>query len=125
MERKRTKKVFVDYNDYHDRPFGLKWGTAFSLAELTKVITEGQEEALNQVKELPIMSRLEIDEVLQYAFLKSKPISIQLNIRDDNQNLLESIVGKFEGIADDECLYLGETEIAWESIRNIAIVKVD
>lgn len=125
MERKRTKKVFVDYNDYHDRPFGLKWGTAFSLAELTKVITEGQEEALNQVKELPIMSRLEIDEVLQYAFLKSKTISIQLNIRDDNQNLLESIVGKFEGIADDECLYLGETEIAWESIRNIAIVKVD
>ncbi|CAM4208739.1 hypothetical protein H9L01_09935 [Erysipelothrix inopinata] len=125
MERKRTKKVFVDYNDYHDRPFGLKWGTAFSLAELTKVITEGQDEALNQVKELPIMSRLEIDEVLQYAFLKSKTISIQLNIRDDNQNLLESIVGKFEGIADDEYLYLGETEIAWESIRNIAIVKVD
>lgn len=125
MERKRTKKVFVDYNDYHDRPFGLKWGTAFSLAELTKVITEGKDEALNQVKELPIMSRLEIDEVLQYAFLKSKNISIQLNIRDDNQNLLESIVGKFEGIADDECLYLGETEIAWESIRNIAIVKVD
>lgn len=122
MERKRTKKVFVDYNDYHDRPFGLKWGTAFSLAELTKVITEGQDEALNQVKELPIMSRLEIDEVLQYAFLKSKTISIQLNIRDDNQNLLESIVGKFEGIADDECLYLGETEIAWESIRNIAIL---
>lgn len=125
MERKRTKKVFVDYNDYHDRPFGLKWGTAFSLAELTKVIAEGKDEALNQVKELPIMSRLEIDEVLQYAFLKSKNISIQLNIRDDNQNLLESIVGKFEGIADDECLYLGETEIAWESIRNIAIVNVD
>lgn len=123
MARKRTKKVFVDYNDYHDRPFGLKWGTAFSLAELTKVITEGQDEARNQIQELPLMTRREIDEVLQYAFLKSKTISIQLNIRDENQNLIESISGKFEGIADDEYLYLGEIEISWEAIRNIKIIN--
>ena len=37
-KRKRTEKVFVDYNDYKDRPFGLKWGTAFAIDELNKVI---------------------------------------------------------------------------------------
>lgn len=122
MARKRTKKEFVNYNDYQDRPFGLKWGTAFSLAELTKVISEGKAEARNQVEVLPQMTRSEIDRVLQYAFLKSKTISIQLNDRDDNQNLLESTVGKFEGIADGEFLYLGETEISWDRIRNVKII---
>lgn len=31
---RRTKKEFLDYNEYRDRPFGLKWGTAFAMDEL-------------------------------------------------------------------------------------------
>ena len=42
-QRKRTEKIFVDYNDYRDRPFGLKWGTAFAIDELNKVITDNKE----------------------------------------------------------------------------------
>ena len=119
--RKRTKKEFVNYNDYQDRPFGLKWGTAFALAELTQVIQQTKSSALKEVVELPIMSRIEIDKVLQLAFLKAKRVSIQLNDRDKNDMLLDSIVGTFEGIADEEYLYLEARAIAWDRIRNVRI----
>lgn len=123
MKRNRTKKEFVNYNDYIDRPFGLKWGTAFALAELTDSITANKTSATKIVKELPLMSRVEIDNVLQEAFLKSKKVEIQLNIRDQFGNLLESVVGKFEGFADETTLYLDTTDVLWEDIRNIKINK--
>ena len=117
--RKRTKKEFKDYNDYHDRPFGTKWGTAFAISELVQVIDKAKKSDLKVVKERKLMSRFEIDEVLQDAFLKSKTISIQLNERDKNGNLLDPIVGKFAGMADEEYLYIEEHAIEWENIRNI------
>ncbi|BDP72679.1 hypothetical protein EfmAA96_04640 [Enterococcus faecium] len=30
---RRTAKKFIDYNEYRDRPFGLKWGTAFAMSK--------------------------------------------------------------------------------------------
>ena len=35
---RRTKKEFKPYNNYVDRPFELKWPTAFPLGELTEAI---------------------------------------------------------------------------------------
>lgn len=120
MSKRRTKKEFEDYNDYKDRAFGLKWGTAFALSELTQVIGKAKASALKEVKELPLMTRDEIDKVLQLAFLKSKEISIQLNHRDENGNLLDNLVGPFEGMADEEYLYLGDASVSWDSIRNVS-----
>lgn len=119
----RTAKKFTDYNDYRDRVFGLKWGTAFSLAELTQVIKTGKQSDLDIIKELPLMSREEIDEVLQFAFLKSKQISVQYNDRDEKGNLRESITGAFKGISDEEFIYMDDGYIPWESIRNIKILE--
>lgn len=123
MSRKRTKKVFLDYNDYTDRPFGLKWGTAFALDELMKVVIRNKTEALLDIKELPLMSMEEVDKVLQEAFMKSKRISIQLNQRDDLGALYPNIEGIFQGFFDDEQMYLEELAIPWSSIRNIRIIK--
>lgn len=36
---KRTKKTFQDYNEYRDRPFGLKWGTAYAMDGVTRFLT--------------------------------------------------------------------------------------
>ncbi len=120
---KRTKKEFENYNDYHDRPFGLKWGTAFAIAELSALIVKTQSAALKDNKEYPLMSRFELDEVLQEAFLKSKQISIQVIERDEKGNLQDNIVGHFYGFSDEEYLYINEEGILWESIRNIALME--
>ena len=37
---RRTKKEFKPYNDYVDRPFELKWPTAFPLGELQEAIKD-------------------------------------------------------------------------------------
>lgn len=121
--KRRTDKTFEEYNDYHDRPFGLKWGTAFALDELTKVINHNKNNATKNIKALPQMSRSEIDEVLQYAFLKTKKISIQLNDRDENESLLNNLEGYFQGNVDSQSMYLQDQPINWESIRNIKICE--
>lgn len=122
-KRKRTEKVFVDYNDYKDRPFGLKWGTAFAIDELNKVITENKEADNKVVLELPQMMREDIDKVLQSAFLKSKSVSVQLNIKDELGHYQDNITGKFDGMADGEFVYINNVAIEWFLIRNIALVE--
>lgn len=121
-KRNRTKKEFINYNDYIDRPFGLKWGTAFALAELSDSIQANKTDATKKIIELPLMSRFEIDSILQEAFLKSKKVEIQLNTRDSFGNLIDSVIGKFEGIADNTSLFLDTMDIQWEDIRNIKII---
>lgn len=120
-KRQRTDKVFVEYNDYHDRPFGLKWGTAFAIDELNKVINENKANDNKQVKLLPVMDRNEIDEILQLAFLKTLKVSVQLNEKDENGNYYDNITGYFKGFADSEFVYIEHTAILWESIRNIQL----
>lgn len=122
-QRKRTKKYFEDYNDYHDRPFGLKWGTAFAIDELNKVITDNKNSDRKVIEALVEMSREEIDEVLQYAFLKTKKVSIQLNNKDFYGNLSKNIEGYFKGFADYECLYIDDISIEWDLVRNIRIIE--
>lgn len=122
-DRGRTKKEFTDYNDYRDRSFGLKWNTAFAIDELNKVIVDNKETSLKVTQELPKMSRMEIDEVLQYAFLKTKKVSIQLNMKDENDNYLDNIIGSFNGYADTQYLYLSNYRVQWDFIRNIAIIE--
>ena len=121
-QRKRTEKIFVDYNDYHDRPFGLKWGTAFAIDELNKVITDNKEKDQRVIKELRQMNRQQIDEVLQLAFSKSKKVTIQLNIKDENGHYYNNLVGNFKVFADVKYLYIDDKPIEWEIIRNISIV---
>lgn len=120
--RNKTKKEFKEYNDYQDRPFGLKWGTAFALDELTQAIEKNKRKALKNIKPLSQMNRYEIDNILQTAFLKTTSVSIQLNEKDSLGNLYESIEGKFSGYANATHLYIENEPIPWESIRNIKII---
>lgn len=123
--KRRTPKTFTDYNDYHDRSFGLKWNTAFAIDELNKVIVDNKEQSLKKTIELPQMNRQEIDEVLQIAFLKSKKISIQLNVKDEYEHYVDNIVGNFKGYADRIYLYVDDKAVEWNLIRNVSLVESD
>lgn len=76
--RKRTEKVFEEYNDYQDRGM-VKWATAFSMEELTRSISAGKEEALKDIPILSQMSRHEMDKVLSENLQKNSLVSNQLN----------------------------------------------
>ncbi|BDP45555.1 TPA: hypothetical protein ACGV2A_000540 [Enterococcus faecium] len=46
---RRTAKKFIDYNEYRDRPFGLKWGTAFAMEELVNGIKKMKKKHANSL----------------------------------------------------------------------------
>ncbi|HDO7733065.1 TPA: hypothetical protein P4P49_002859 [Enterococcus faecalis] len=51
---KKTKKEFTPYNDYIDRPFQLKWPTAFPLGELQAAIKETNDYHSREIERLGV-----------------------------------------------------------------------
>ena len=105
--RKRTDKVFEDYNDYHDRGM-IKWVTAYAMDELVKSISAGKAEAVKDIPILPQMSPAEIDETLAEALKKNRRLSVQLNQKDRFGRQTESIEGFFKGYCGEDEILIGE-----------------
>ncbi len=120
---KRTKKSFLDYNEYHDRPFGLKWGTAYAMDELVKGIKENEAWAIKEVAALELMNREEIDVILSESFLYHKSVSIQLNTKNEFGRFLDPLVGLFLSEAYDDYFVINDQQIFWSDVRHIEIKK--
>lgn len=120
---KRTKKTFTDYNQYRDRPFGLKWATAYAMDELMKGVKENEAWATKEVAALELMNREEIDVILSESFLYHKPVSIQLNTKDEFGRLLDPIEGLFVGEAYEDYFVINDQQIFWPDVRHIEIKK--
>ena len=120
--RKRTKKIFKDYNDYHDRGF-MKWATAYAMDELMKEIEKNHHEALKDISLLPQMTEKEIDDILSLSYFKDQPIKIQLNKKNVFGRPLEFIEGAFEGTFHKSQFIVEEQQVYWEDIRNVQLVE--
>lgn len=118
---KRTKKEFHDYNEFRDRVFGLKWGTAYALDDLMKGVRANEEYALKDNAAKKQMSREEIDIVLSESFLKHKEVTIQLNIVDQFGRLIDNKSGHFIGESYQDYFVLNDEIIYWEDVRHVEI----
>ena len=118
---KRTKKEFRDYNEYRDRVFGLKWGTAYAMDELVKGIEANKLEALKDNKEQTQMDREEVDAILSESFLYFKTVIIQLNLKDEFGRYLDNLEGQFLGEAYEDYFVLDDSKIFWEDVRHVEI----
>ncbi|MGG5319226.1 hypothetical protein [Enterococcus sp. AZ072] len=115
---KRTKKEFRDYNDFRDRVFGLKWGTAFAMDDLMKKVHANEDYALKDHAALPEMERAAIDLVLSESFLQTKELLIQLHLRDEFGRLLDPLIGTFQGEAYEDYFVFNDKLIQWEDVRH-------
>jgi len=122
--RRRTDKVFEDYNDYHDRGM-IKWVTAYAMDELVKSISAGKAEALKDIPILPQLSPSEIDAALTEALKKNRRVSVQLNQKDRFGRQTESIEGFFKGYCGEDEILIGEEWVALDSIRNVQVLQAD
>lgn len=121
--RKRTKKVFHEYNEYHDRPFGLKWGTAFEMEELTKGITRNSDYALKDNQVIEQMDQEEIDLALSQSLLYSKEVEIQLNLKDEFGRFVDLVIGIFQGEAYEDYFVMDEKKILWNDVRSVKLTN--
>lgn len=117
----RTKKEFKDYNDFHDRPFGLKWGTAYALDDLMKGVRANEEYALKSNDARPQMTRERIDAVLSESFLSNREVIVQLNLLDEFGRLLDELSGYFKGEAYQDYFVFNDQIIYWEDVRHVVI----
>ena len=122
---KRTKKTFTDYNQYRDRPFGLKWATAYAMDDLMKGVIENEAWATKEVVGLELMNREEIDTILLESFLYHKPITLQLNTKDEFGRFLDPVEGQFLGEAYEDYFVLNEQAIYWTIKEDEKWFKID
>ncbi|MGX6962198.1 hypothetical protein [Vagococcus xieshaowenii] len=120
---KRTKKEFIPYNDYQDRPFGLKWGTSFSMEELTTSIEKNNQFSQKKTKSKPLMSPNEIDDVLIKAYLKNKRVAVYLNARDQLGRFVEPVEGQFKGEYYTDYFVIEERAFMWEDVRYVELIE--
>lgn len=119
---RRTPKTFRNYNAYHDRGM-MKWVTAYAMDELVKGIDQNKREALKNNPQLPQMSRIEIDEKLIEAAASNRPVSIQLNEKDQWGRQSNAIVGLFLGFLPDGKIKVADHWLHLEDIRNISVLN--
>lgn len=115
----RIKKEFKDYNEFHDRPFSLKWGTAYALADLMKDVRANEEYALKSNTARQQMTRENIDAVLSDSFLRNKEVTVQLNLLDEFGRLLDDLSGYFKGEAYQDYFVFNGQVIYWEDVRHV------
>ncbi|MCT9925458.1 hypothetical protein N7272_14980, partial [Enterococcus faecalis] len=83
----RTKKEFKPYNDYVDRPFELKWPTAFPLGELQEATKETNDYHPREIDRLPQQAQAQIEHLLSRSIKQNKVLEIQLNSLDEYERV--------------------------------------
>lgn len=91
--------------------------------ELVKGIKENEAWTTKEIAALELMNREEIDVILSESFLYHKPISIQLNTKDEFGRFLDPLEGQFLGEAYDDYFVLNDQQIFWPDVRHIEIKK--
>lgn len=120
-QMEKTKKEFIPYNDYQDRPFSLKWPTAFPLGELQAAIKETNEYNARKIERLPQQSEAQIEYLLDRSIKQNKVLEIQLNSLDEYDRVQPHVFGVFRGMAEFDVVLIGENQIDFYDIRHIKI----
>ena len=118
---KKTKKNFTPYNDYIDRPFQLKWPTAFPLGELQAAIKKTNDYHSREIERLLQQSQAQIEHLLSRSIKQNKVLEIQLNSLDEYDRVKPHVFGIFRGMAEFDVVLIGDFKIYFYDIRHIKI----
>ncbi|EGO8326734.1 hypothetical protein E0T50_002681 [Enterococcus faecalis] len=121
---KKNEKKFKPYNDYVDRPFELKWPTAFPLGELQAAIKETNDYHSREIECFPQQSQAQIEHLLSRSIKQNKVLEIQLNSLDEYDRVKPHVFGVFRGMAEFNVVLIGVFQIDFYDIRHIKIHKV-
>ena len=92
---KNTKKNITPYNDYIDRPFQMKWPTAFPLGELQAAIKKTNDYHSREIERLLQQTQAQIEHLLSRSIKQNKVLEIQLNSLDEYDRVKPHVFGIF------------------------------
>lgn len=107
-----AKKVYEDRNM-------LKW-IGFYLSDQTAAINKDVTERSKVNNQKPLMQSEEIENVLNEARLKSKPVSVQLEALNENAQYYDDVIGMIRGY-DELGIYIDDQKVHYDEIRNVEV----
>ncbi|MGK0607139.1 hypothetical protein [Enterococcus gilvus] len=107
-----AKKVYEDRNM-------IKW-IGFYLSDQTAAINKDVTERSKVNNQKPLMQSEEIENVLNEARLKSKPVSVQLEALNENAQYYDDVIGMIRGY-DELGIYIGDQKVHYDEIRNVEV----
>ncbi|WP_050397108.1 hypothetical protein [Enterococcus faecalis] len=104
-----------------DRPFQLKWPTAFPLGELQAAIKKTNDYHSREIERLLQQSQAQIEHLLSRSIKQNKVLEIQLNSLDEYDRVKPHVFGIFRGMAEFDIVLIGDFKIDFYDIRHIKI----
>lgn len=113
-------KLFMEAKQvYHDRGM-QKWLNGFFLSDHTATMKADVVERSRVIEQKPQMDGQEIEQVLEKARIKNKPVAIQLNSLNQENAYSDDIIGMIRGF-DSLGIYIDSTRVIYDEIRNVEI----
>lgn len=113
-------KLFMEAKQvYQDRGM-QKWLNGFYLSDHTAAMKADVAERSRVVKQKPQMDGQEIEQILEQARIKNKPVTVQLNSLNQENAYSDDIVGLVRGF-DSLGIYIDSKRVLYDEIRNVEL----
>lgn len=113
-------KLFMEAKSvYKDRGM-QKWLNGFFLSDHTAAMQKDVAERSRVIEQKPQMDGREIEQVLEQARIKNKPVAVQLNSLNQENAYSDDIVGLVRGF-DSLGIYIDSKRILYDEIRNVEL----
>jgi hypothetical protein len=115
-----AEKLFLEAKSVYEDRGMLKWMTGFFLSDHTAAMQKDVAERSRVVKQKPQMDGQEIEQVLEQARIKNKPVAVQLNSLNQENAYSDDIVGLVRGF-DSLGIYIDSKRVLYDEIRNVEL----
>ena len=113
-------KLFMEAKQVYEDRGMQKWLNGFYLSDHTAAMKADVAERSRVVKQKPQMDGQEIEQVLEQARIKNKPVAVQLNSLNQENAYYDDIVGLVRGF-DSLGIYIDSKRVLYDEIRNVEL----
>ncbi|MDT2522329.1 hypothetical protein P7D73_04775 [Enterococcus raffinosus] len=113
-------KLFMEAKQVYEDRGMQKWLNGFYLSDHTAAMKADVAERSRVVKQKPQMDGQEIEQVLEQARIKNKPVAVQLNSLNQENAYSDDIVGLVRGF-DSLGIYIDNKRVLYDEIRNVQL----
>lgn len=118
-----AKQLFLEAKSVYEDRGMMKWLNGFFLSDHTSAMKKDVAERSHVNDQKKQMYTHEIQQVLEHARLKSRPVAIQLEQLDIEGKYLDDIVGMIKGF-DELGIYIDNQKVDYDEIRHVELCDI-
>ncbi|MGM0337726.1 hypothetical protein [Enterococcus sp. AZ007] len=115
-----AKQLFMEAKQIYEDRGMMKWLNGFYLSDHTAAMKADVAERSRIIKPKPQMDGEEIEEILETARLKNKPVAVQLNSLNQENAFSDDTIGLVRGY-DSLGIYIDNKRVLYDEIRNVEL----